>query len=56
MPQQGNENLPDFKQLNDRVIARPPSSPIIGIRTNLDVSREELYDKIEQGDSKKKQD
>ncbi|QRG66555.1 hypothetical protein [Brevibacillus choshinensis] len=31
----GND-LPDFRQLNDRLIAPPPTSPILAIRTNLD--------------------
>ncbi|KQL49784.1 hypothetical protein AN963_08755 [Brevibacillus choshinensis] len=31
----GND-LPDFKQLDDRLIAQPPTSPILAIRTNLD--------------------
>jgi hypothetical protein len=28
--------LPDFNELNDRIIADPPSSPSIVIKTNLD--------------------
>lgn len=37
-PQQpGNKNLPDFKELDDRVIAeRNTSEPILVIKTNLD--------------------
>jgi hypothetical protein len=32
----GNNNLPDFKQLNDRLIAEPTSEPFLVIKTNLD--------------------
>jgi hypothetical protein len=36
-PQQpGNKKLPDFDQLNDRVIADSPSTPSLVIKTNLD--------------------
>lgn len=36
-PQQpGNKNLPDFDQLNDRVIAEGAPKPIVVIKTNLD--------------------
>ncbi|WP_338470840.1 hypothetical protein R4Z10_19005 [Niallia sp. XMNu-256] len=37
-PQQpGNKNLPDFKELDDRVIAeRNTSGPVLVIKTNLD--------------------
>ncbi len=37
-PQQpGNKNLPDFNELNDRVIAeRSTSGPVLVIKTNLD--------------------
>lgn len=37
-PQQpGNKNLPDFKELDDRVIAeRSTSGPVFVIKTNLD--------------------
>lgn len=34
--QPGNKNLPDFDQLNDRIIAESPSSPMFVIKTNLD--------------------
>ncbi|QQE74740.1 hypothetical protein KDJ56_01765 [Brevibacillus composti] len=37
----------------DRVIAPPPSSPIIGIRTNLDVDHEELYEKMNEETAKR---
>jgi methyltransferase len=36
--------LPDFQQLNDRIIAPAPKGPIIAIRTNLD---KELPDELE---------
>jgi hypothetical protein len=32
----GNKNMPDFDQLNDRIIAESPSSPMLVIKTNLD--------------------
>ncbi|MCC3358371.1 hypothetical protein [Bacillus sp. REN16] len=32
----GNQNLPDFKELNDRVIANTSDEPILVIKTNLD--------------------
>lgn len=31
-----NKNMPDFKQLEDRVIANPSPSPMLVIKTNLD--------------------
>jgi hypothetical protein len=35
--QPGSENLPDFKELDDRVIAeRSTSGPVLVIKTNLD--------------------
>ena len=35
--QPGNKNLPDFNELNDRVIAeRSTSGPVLVIKTNLD--------------------
>jgi hypothetical protein len=35
--QPGNKNLPDFKELNDRLIAeRGTSGPTLVIKTNLD--------------------
>ncbi|KKI88746.1 hypothetical protein WQ54_30005 [Bacillus sp. SA1-12] len=39
-------NLPDFKELNDRVIAEPSPSPSIAIKTNLDsddITKENPY-------------
>ncbi|WP_174734895.1 hypothetical protein [Mesobacillus harenae] len=32
----GNENMPDFKELEDRVIAEHTPSPMLVIKTNLD--------------------
>ncbi|MEH7236538.1 hypothetical protein [Bacillus sp. JJ1562] len=32
----GNQNLPDFKELNDRFIAEASDEPILVIKTNLD--------------------
>lgn len=32
----GNKNMPDFDQLNDRIIAESSSSPTLVIKTNLD--------------------
>jgi len=34
--QPGNQKLPDFNELNDRIIAEQPSVPHIVIKTNLD--------------------
>ena len=34
--QPGNKKMPDFDQLNDRMIAESPSEPMIVIKTNLD--------------------
>jgi len=34
--QHGNQKLPDFDQLNDRLIANRPSEPMLVIKTNLD--------------------
>ncbi|MBD1381656.1 hypothetical protein [Metabacillus arenae] len=31
-----NKNMPDFKQLSDRIIAEPSTSPQLVIKTNLD--------------------
>lgn len=33
---QGNEKLPDFDKLNDRIIANHTSEPMLVIKTNLD--------------------
>lgn len=32
----GSNKLPDFDQLNDRMIAEPTEQPMLVIRTNLD--------------------
>lgn len=32
----GNKKLPDFKELDDRLIAEAPSEPMLVIKTNLD--------------------
>ncbi|MFE0505448.1 hypothetical protein ACWF7H_18655 [Peribacillus butanolivorans] len=32
----GNKELPDFKDLNDRIIAQSSQSPRLVIKTNLD--------------------
>ncbi|MFC4322703.1 hypothetical protein [Litchfieldia salsa] len=32
----GNEEMPDFQQLSDRIIANPSPEPSIVIKTNLD--------------------
>lgn len=34
--QPGNNKLPDFDQLNDRIIAEQPAEPHLIIKTNLD--------------------
>ncbi|MFS0555104.1 hypothetical protein [Brevibacillus sp. 179-C9.3 HS] len=46
----GND-LPDFKQLDDRLIAQPPTSPIIAIRTNLDKEPNDIDNPYIQQDS-----
>ncbi|MGG1631970.1 hypothetical protein [Rossellomorea sp. NRS-1567] len=33
-----NKDLPDFKQLNDRVIAEEPKGPFLAIKTNMDTA------------------
>ncbi|MGE7759976.1 hypothetical protein [Peribacillus sp. NPDC097895] len=32
----GNKNVPDFKELNDRIIGEPSQSPRLVIKTNWD--------------------
>ncbi|WP_210365190.1 hypothetical protein [Bacillus sp. REN3] len=32
----GSNEIPDFKELNDRIIAETPSTPQVVIKTNLD--------------------
>jgi hypothetical protein len=34
--QPGNEKLPDFKEMSDRMIAQPATGPQLVIKTNLD--------------------
>ncbi|MFZ7943702.1 MULTISPECIES: hypothetical protein [Bacillaceae] len=34
--QPGNKKLPDFNELNDRIIAESSPSPMLVIKTNLD--------------------
>jgi hypothetical protein len=34
--QPGNEKVPDFKEMTDRIIASPASGPQLVIKTNLD--------------------
>lgn len=34
--QPGSKNMPDFDQLNDRIIAESSPSPMLVIKTNLD--------------------
>ncbi|ATF11683.1 hypothetical protein A616_06695 [Brevibacillus brevis X23] len=44
-------DLPDFEQLDDRLIAQPPTSPIIAIRTNLDKEPNDVDNPYVQQDS-----
>lgn len=39
MDDRSKGKLPDFDRLNDRIIAKAPKGPIIGLRTNLDSQR-----------------
>lgn len=39
MDDRSKGKLPDFDHLNDRIIAKAPKGPIIGLRTNLDSQR-----------------
>jgi hypothetical protein len=32
----GNKDMPDFNELNDRVIAEEPKGPFFAIKTNMD--------------------
>jgi len=45
MKQQDETQMPDFKQLNDRVIAPPSKGPFLRIRTNLDEATEHIENK-----------
>jgi len=52
--QPGNKNLPDFKELKDRIIAEPSESPRLVIKTNLDtdsVKEENPYARSEQDET-----
>lgn len=49
--QPGNEKMPDFKELSDRIIANPANGPQLVIKTNLDpadVTEENPYVKNDQ--------
>ncbi|WP_079509328.1 hypothetical protein [Mesobacillus jeotgali] len=49
--QPGNKNLPDFKEMTDRIIAEPATGPQLVIKTNLDpseVTEENPYYKNDQ--------
>jgi len=53
-----NEKEPDFKQLNDRLIADAPNSPFLAIRTNLDTDdalSENPYAKEVEDETKKEE-
>ncbi|MCM2533390.1 hypothetical protein NDK43_14520 [Neobacillus pocheonensis] len=54
--QPGNKKLPDFDQLNDRIIAETPSTPFLVIKTNLDskdpTEKNPYYHEKETKDSK----
>jgi hypothetical protein len=42
----GNEQMPDFHELEDRIIAQPSSQPTLVIKTKLDpkdVTEQNLY-------------
>jgi hypothetical protein len=36
--EKGKKELPDFKQLDDRIIAEPPQGPFFEMKTNLDTT------------------
>ncbi|MGN7299601.1 hypothetical protein [Ferdinandcohnia sp. SAFN-114] len=51
----GNQKLPDFKELNDRIIADASDEPMLVIKTNLDpknATEENLYFKESQSDNR----
>lgn len=52
MDDRQENDLPDFKQLDDRWIAQPPTGPIIGIRTNLDKDPNAVDNPYVQQDSR----
>ncbi|PLR87529.1 hypothetical protein [Bacillus sp. V33-4] len=48
----GNSSMPDFKELDDRVIGEPTDGPTLVIRTNLDtkdVTEENPYFENKKG-------
>lgn len=56
MADKRGKDLPDFEQLNDRLIAPPPTSPILAIRTNLDEHPNEVDNPYLQRDHKEEPD
>lgn len=55
--QPGNKEMPDFKELEDRVIAEPTHSPSLVIRTKLDpknVKEDNPYYRNEESTDDKK--
>ncbi|MFY0544506.1 hypothetical protein [Brevibacillus sp. H7] len=48
MSENKKHEMPDFAQLNDRIIAEPPAGPLIGIRTNLDKPADQMDTKSRQ--------
>lgn len=52
MNDKSGNDLPDFKQLDDRLIAQPPASPILAIRTNLDREPNDIDNPYVQQDAK----
>ncbi len=52
----GNKDLPDFKQLNDRVIADPPSEPFLVLKTNLDPDEPSVENPYYQNGTTNKKD
>ncbi|MEH7073548.1 hypothetical protein [Neobacillus drentensis] len=55
--QPGNKNMPDFDQLNDRIIAEASPTPMLVIKTNLDpkdvTENNPYYQETEVKDPKK---
>jgi hypothetical protein len=53
----GSKNLPDFKQLEDRMINEATSEPMLVIKTNLDpknsIENNPYYQNSSQTDTKK---
>ncbi|RXI98592.1 hypothetical protein DS745_19950 [Anaerobacillus alkaliphilus] len=53
----GNDNMPDFEKLSDRVIVEPTDSPFLVMKTNLDpkdVTEDNPYFQIESKKETKK--